>query len=167
MFWQMTAENCAIMSGFEITSMILTPCQTPSVDFKPDVLCSEIVLPCCPRSANQTNTERCLEVAAPVRPSNVAWAVWVSSSPPTAPVRPLPHQALATKTWCGPSSPELASQKKEPTHWNKGGGGFGCKRVRELWVDATGGGRWVVPVGPPQCAAVRPELPLLWCERGW
>ena len=53
-------DNCediegAMMSGFEITSMILTSCLTYSVHRL------QIVLPCCHCSANETSAECCLE----------------------------------------------------------------------------------------------------------
>ena len=52
------------MSGVEIARRILTSCGTPSVQFKPAVLCSSTVLPCRSCSANQTSTECAL------RPTN-------------------------------------------------------------------------------------------------
>ena len=76
-----------MMLGFEMTSTILTPCQTDSVRLKSIVLCSQIVVPCCSRSANQTCTACCLEVIALVRLSTVSWAVRVSSSPSNNPKR--------------------------------------------------------------------------------
>ena len=44
-FWE--GSNFEVLkSGFEITRMILTSCQTYSVQFKTAVLCSQSVLPC-------------------------------------------------------------------------------------------------------------------------
>ena len=47
-----------MMSGFESTSVILTSCQTSSVQ------CSQFGLPCCHCSAHQTSAEGCLEFTA-------------------------------------------------------------------------------------------------------
>ena len=66
------AGGGGVMSGFEITSMILTPCQTQSVQ------CLQIVLPCCHCSANQTSAECCLEFTIQ---GGYRMAVCVSSSP--------------------------------------------------------------------------------------
>ena len=45
----------AMMSGFEITSMILTPSQTHLVQLSSNILQPQCVLPCHSRSANQTS----------------------------------------------------------------------------------------------------------------
>ena len=51
-------------SGFEMTSTILTSCQTYSVQCISSVLQSQCTLPCRPRSANQGSTGCCLEFTA-------------------------------------------------------------------------------------------------------
>ena len=48
--------------SFQMTSMIVTSSQTYSVQFKSVVLCSQFVLPCRSRSANQPSADCCLEV---------------------------------------------------------------------------------------------------------
>uniref|UniRef100_A0A7S4LIZ4 Uncharacterized protein n=1 Tax=Eutreptiella gymnastica TaxID=73025 RepID=A0A7S4LIZ4_9EUGL len=48
----------AMTSGFELPRMILTSCQTHSAQ------CSQIVLPSCHCSANQSSTECCIEFTA-------------------------------------------------------------------------------------------------------
>ena len=53
----------AMASAFQLNSMILTSCQTLSVQ--------PIVLPCCTCSVTQISTECCLEVAKMLRLSNV------------------------------------------------------------------------------------------------
>ena len=88
-----------MMPGFEITSMTLTSCQTYLVRFKSVVLCSQIDLPCCSCSANQTSTQCCLEVTVLVRMSNVSWAVWVSF--------PLPWHQL------GPHHTKISSRHRD------------------------------------------------------
>ena len=69
------------MSGFEITSMILTSCQTHSVQFSSNVLQPQCILPCHFRCANQASTECCLQFTALTQLSNVSWAVWVIPLP--------------------------------------------------------------------------------------
>ena len=94
------------MSGFEMTRMILTSCQTHSVQVISIFPQSQSVLPCRSCNANPTSSEYCLEVTALMRLLNVSWAVWVSSPPsqgfdetPT-----IPRVAPATKAWRGPST---------------------------------------------------------------
>ena len=64
----------AMTSGFGITRMILTSCQTYSVQ------CLQIVLPCRHCSANQTSAECCLDFIARGGYPMFHGTVWVSSS---------------------------------------------------------------------------------------
>ena len=66
-----------MMSGFEMTSTIPTSCQTHSLQHISIVPQSQSGLPRRSRGANECR----LEVTALLRPSNVSWAAWVSSSP--------------------------------------------------------------------------------------
>ena len=76
-----TRRGGARGTDFEMTRMILTSCQTHSVQHCSIAAQSQIVLPCRSRSANQTTSECCLEVMALIRLSNASWAVWVSPPP--------------------------------------------------------------------------------------
>ena len=63
----------AMMSGFEISSMILTSCQPHSVQHFSIVLQSKSVFLAALAAQNQTSTECCLEVTALTQLLNVSW----------------------------------------------------------------------------------------------
>ena len=70
-----------MMSGFEMTSMILTSCQALSVH-SCSIMTNAMYFALLFCSASQVCTECCLEVTAVQRLSNISWAAWVCSAPP-------------------------------------------------------------------------------------
>ena len=108
-----------------MTRMMLPSCQAHSVEFKPAVLCSQAVLPCCPCSTNQTSTKRCLEVAALARLSAVRYRLCFMGCP--GQLLPLPRHLEA------PTIPRSALA----THRGAGGGWRGVQHGTRLGREIT------------------------------
>ena len=171
------APRGAMMSGFEISGMIPTSCQT---HFSPPQ--SQSVLPCRSRSANRTSTECCLEITPPTRLSNASWAVWVTSSPSQGfdETSTLPRPALqrgggkTLRCCCSPGvwqcqwTSRHSRRSTKPLCWPhrccvcQGGGGV--KRLSEVANCTSQCTQWF---GYAMVWAIRNKLFCIACSKPW